>query len=211
MAWHRKYPEASVAVLGHVIWSPEVHPTPFMNWLGFAGPVFDYQSLSPGMPVDGGHFYSNNISLKVEFLRKNGTFDEDFRTYGYEDLELGYRLANRGLRLLYNPDAFGYHYKFMSFADACRREQLLVAAYRVFQTKETGMYHAEMIARRRRTLKFRVLKLLAKWLTPALAPLKPLLDTQIPLPWPVYRALYHYYGVTKGNAPGAVNRISGKG
>ena len=117
LGWHRNYPEASVGVLGHVSWSPEVHPTPFMEWLGLAGPLFDYHSLSRGMQVDVAHFYSNNVSLKVEFLRKNGTFDEDFRTYGWEDTELGYRLIRRGLRLLYNPNAVGYHYKYISFAD----------------------------------------------------------------------------------------------
>ena len=182
-----------------------------MKWLGLAGPLFDYYSLSRGMQVDGAHFYTNNISLKTEFLRKNGMFDEDFRTYGYEDLELGYRLMRRGLRLLYNPDAVGYHCKYMSFADACRREQLAVAAERVFRTKEAGVYFAEMVARRRRSLKYRMQKLLVIWLAPALAPLKLLLDTQIPLPWAVYRALYHYYCVQKAKPAVGVERNSVKG
>jgi glycosyltransferase involved in cell wall biosynthesis len=200
IAWHGKYPEASVGVLGHVSWSPEVHPTPFMKWLGLDGPLFDYRRLSRGMQVDVAHFYSNNISLKTEFLRKNGTFDEHFRSYGYEDIELGYRLTKRGLRVLYNPDAVGYHYKYMSFADACHRAQLLVAGEKFFETKEAGVYFAEIEARRQRSLKSRMRKLLARWLTPALAPLKPLLDTQIPLPWIVYRALYSYYGLSKARA-----------
>jgi glycosyltransferase involved in cell wall biosynthesis len=197
LAWHKRHPETSVGVLGHVAWSPEVHPTPFMKWLGLAGPLFDYQSLSRGMQVDCTHFYSNNISLKIEFLRENGTFDEDFRTYGYEDFELGYRLTKRGLRLLYNPDAIGYHYKYMSFADVCRRAELVEAAERVLRTKEAWVYLAERAARRQRSLKNPLRKLLTRWLPPALAPLKPLLDTQIPLPWIVYRALYRYYCLSK--------------
>jgi glycosyltransferase involved in cell wall biosynthesis len=207
LACHRKHPEASVAVLGHVTWAPEVHPTPFMKWLGFAGPLFDYRGLSRGMQVDAAHFYSCNISLKIEFLRENGTFDEDFPTCLYEDIELGYRLMRRGLRLLYNPDAVGYHYKYMSFADACRRAQLTDAAERVFQTKEAGAYFAEIEARRQRSLKSRMKKFLTMWLTPALAPLKPLLDTQIPLPWIVYRAMHSYYCVPKAR-PAVADRNS---
>jgi len=198
--WHRQNPDPCVAVLGFIPWDPEVRPTPFMNWLIWGGPLLNLRECSKRKELGFEFFYTGNLSLKAEFLRKNGTFDEDFRSYGYEDLELGYRLTRRGLRLLYNPDAVGYHYKYMSFADACRRAQLVVAAERVFQTKEAGVYFAEIVARRRRTLKFRMLKLLARWLTPALAPLKLLLDTQIPLPWPVYRALYHYYCVPKSQA-----------
>jgi GT2 family glycosyltransferase len=211
LAWHRKYPEASVAVLGHVSWSPEVHPTPFMKWAGLAGPLFDYHRLSPGMPVDVAHFYFNNTSLKTEFLRENGTFDEDFRSYGYEDIELGYRLTKKGLRLLYNPDALGYHYKYMSFADLCRRTHLTVAAESFFETKEAGAYFAEIAARRRRAWKSRMRRFLARWLTPALVPLKPLLDTQIPLPWIVYRALHDYHCLPKARAAVAMNRHSEKG
>jgi glycosyltransferase involved in cell wall biosynthesis len=205
IAWHRKYPEACVGVLGHVSWSPGVHPTPFMKWLGLAGPLFDYRGLCRGAQVDFPRFYSNNVSLKTEFLRQNGTFDEDFRTYGYEDFELAYRLTKRGLRLLYNPDAVGYHYKYLSFADACRRAQLVEAAERVLRTKEAWVYFAEIAARHRGSLKHRMLKVMLSWLAPAMAPLKGLLDTQIPLPWVVYRVLYQYYCVWKAKAaPGAV-------
>jgi glycosyltransferase involved in cell wall biosynthesis len=211
-AWHRKYPEPSVGVLGQVAWSPEVRPTPFMKWLALTGPLFDYHSLSRGMQVDCAHFYSNNVSLKVEFLRKNGTFDEDFRAYGYEDFELGYRLTQRGLRLLYNPNAVGYHYKYMSFADVRRRAELVDAAERVLRTKEAGVYFAEMAARQGQgSSRSPARKLLKDWLTLALVPLKPLLDTQFPLPWIIYRALYRYYCLSKAKPAEATIRASEEG
>ena len=31
LAWHKKYPEENVAVLGYVTWSPEIKITPFMR------------------------------------------------------------------------------------------------------------------------------------------------------------------------------------
>jgi len=94
----------------------------------------------------------------------------------------------------------------MSFADARRRAQLVAAAERVLQTKEGGVYFAEIGARRERSLKSRMRRFLTRWLTPALAPLKPLLDTQIPLPWIVYRTLYHYYGVSRAKPGGTAIR-----
>jgi len=211
-AWHRKYPEPCVGVLGQVAWSPEVHPTPFMKWLGRAGPLFDYDSLSPGREVGAHQCYFNNTSLKTEFLRQNGMFDEDFRTYGYEDFELGYRLTKKGLRLFFNPDALGYHYKHMTFADVCRRAELVDAAEKVLRTKEAGVYFAEMGARQgQRSSRSPTKKLLKHWLTLALIPLKPLLDTQFPLPWIVYRALYRYYCLSKAKPAEAAIRNGEEG
>jgi GT2 family glycosyltransferase len=209
--WHQQNPDPSAAVLGFVPWHPDVHATPFMNWLMQDGPVFCLRECAKRRELGFEFFYTCNLSLKAEFLRNNGIFDEDFESYGCEDLELGYRLTKKGLRLIYNPQAVAYHYKHMSFADACRREELGVEAHKVFRTKEAGAYLAERVARRRRSLKYRVQKLLVNLLAPALAPLKPLLDTQIPLPWPVYRALYQYYCVQKGKPAVAVNRNSEKG
>lgn len=195
VAWHRNYPEASVGVLGHVCWSPEVHPTPFMNWLGLDGVLFEYRVLSRGMQVGFAHCYFNNTSLKIGFLRETGTFDEDFRSYGYEDMELGYRLIKGGLRLLYNPDAVGYHYKYMSFADACRRAKVVAAASRFLETKEAGVVSARREAQKRARLASRLKRLCVRTLVPFLSPIKPLLDSHLRLPWILYRAFYSYYGV----------------
>ncbi|TLY37341.1 MAG: glycosyltransferase family 2 protein [Nitrospirae bacterium] len=46
LAWHKKYPDPSVCILGHVAWSPEVDPTPFMEWLGMDGVLFGFRSLA---------------------------------------------------------------------------------------------------------------------------------------------------------------------
>jgi GT2 family glycosyltransferase len=209
--WHRQNPDPGVAVLGYITWHPEVRPTPFMNWLIWAGPLLNLRECAKRKELGFEFFYTGNLSLKAEFVRKNGIFDEDFRSYGYEDLELGYRLTKRGLRLVYNPHAVGYHYKYISFADACRREELTLAADKVFRTKEAGVYFAEMMARRRSSFTYRTQKVLVSWLAPALAPLKRLLDTQVPLPWAVYRALYHHYCVQKAKSSIAMERNAIKG
>jgi GT2 family glycosyltransferase len=203
--WHRRNPDPGVAVLGYITWHPEVHPTPFMNWLIWAGPLLNLRECARRKELGFEFFYTGNLSLKTEFLRKNGIFDEDFRSYGCEDLELGYRLTKKGLRLIYNAQAVGYHYKHMSFADACRREELGVEAHKLLRTKEAGMVFADMVARRRASFKYRMQKVLVSCLAPALAPLRYLLDTQVPLPSAVYRALYHNYCAMKAKPAGERN------
>jgi len=50
-------------------------------------------------------FYSGNFSVRRELLAAAGGFDEDFRLYGNEDLELSLRLAEGGVRLVFDPSA----------------------------------------------------------------------------------------------------------
>ncbi len=81
LAWNRRYPADNFAILGHVSWSPEVHPTPFMEWLGREGVLFRlWLALLPGKEVGFEYFYSCNLSVKREFLIRNGVFDEKFRS-----------------------------------------------------------------------------------------------------------------------------------
>lgn len=128
-------------------------------------------------------------------------FDEDFRAYGFEDIELAFRLVNKGLRVLYNPGAVGYHYKHLAYADVCHRAGLVSAASELFETKEAGRYLKERGSRGGSlSWKRRVKKALAKFMAfmaPFLAPFTSLLDTQIRLPREVYRTLYHCLVVPK--------------
>ncbi|MEA1964957.1 MAG: glycosyltransferase [Candidatus Aerophobetes bacterium] len=64
--------------------------------------VFDI-SFSP--------FDTANVSIRKKFLLEVGLFDESFSVYGWQDIELGYRLIKRGLKRKKNRSALGYHYK----------------------------------------------------------------------------------------------------
>ncbi len=108
LKWHNMNTQLTAAVLGYVTWSPEVDPTPFMRWYGECA-IFAYRLLRGKRETDFRFFYTCNLSLKTEYLRTCGQFDEDFKSAAYEDLELGYRLGKKGLQLLYNPRALGYH------------------------------------------------------------------------------------------------------
>jgi len=60
--------------------------------------------------TDFRHFYTCNISIDREFLLSEKIiFDESFYKVNYEDIELGYRLAKKGMRIYYYPEACGQH------------------------------------------------------------------------------------------------------
>jgi glycosyltransferase involved in cell wall biosynthesis len=55
-------------------------------------------------------FATGNVAIAKHWLVEAGLFDTGFQLYGWEDLELGVRLKNLGLKLLKVPDAVGYHW-----------------------------------------------------------------------------------------------------
>jgi len=62
---------------------------------------------------------NGNSSITREAFFRVGRYDEGFRQYGGEDLELGYRLAKAGVRFVYNPRAVGYHHHLKDFPQFC--------------------------------------------------------------------------------------------
>jgi hypothetical protein len=66
----------------------------------------------PGYRLGLRDFYSGNFSLRRETLAEVGLFDEGFKSYGNEDLELAYRLAAAGVALSFAPEALAHqHYE----------------------------------------------------------------------------------------------------
>jgi len=192
LAWHQKHPERHVGVMGYVPWSPEIRPTPLMREIIKRGPQFSYGQMTAGKAVGSLGCHFNNTSLKLEFLRENDLFDENFRTWGFEDIDLGYRLVQRGMVLLYNPGAVGYHYKRVTFAELCRHPQKMAEALSVLETKEAGRAYLAAENRRKSTRKYRLQMRFVRLFVPLLFPLRPLVDSRIPLPGAIYRAFYAY-------------------
>jgi glycosyltransferase involved in cell wall biosynthesis len=185
--WHSAYSDETAALLGLVNWSPELAPTPFMEWYG-SEILFSFTKLTGGAQIDYRYFYTCNISLKTDFLRIKGAFDEDFKFAAFEDIELGFRLSKAGMKLYFNPQALAYHEQFITFRDACRRYQKTAAASVVFRQKDAARKESHVVwetTPRKKALK--------KWLAPALRPLEALMDWRFPLPWGVYRTMFRIY------------------
>lgn len=131
--WHRRDPEDTVGVLGHVNWAREVGVTPFMRWLE-QWMQFDYGGIE-GIEAGPGRLYTSNVSLKRAMLERVDGFDEDFE-FAFEDIDLGYRLALHGFRLLYNRAARAEHLHKVTLESAQERmgfnasgERLLVSKH----------------------------------------------------------------------------------
>ncbi len=147
LAWHDRHPAAEVAVLGLVRWSPRVTVTPFMRWLEM-GVQFDYGAID-GVEAGWGRLYSCNVSLKRALLELVGGFDEVAFPFGYEDLDLGCRLADHGLRLLLNRAAVGYHLKTETLAGWSRNLRRIAIAERQFVARHPEVpayFHERFLA-----------------------------------------------------------------
>jgi GT2 family glycosyltransferase len=110
LARHAAQPGDEVGVLGRIVWHPEVPRDRLHRWLDWSGALFDYRTLEARADGEAGWewFYSSNVSLKREFFLAAGGFDPDF-FFDYEDLDLGWRLAQAGVRLLYEAGARSQH------------------------------------------------------------------------------------------------------
>ncbi|MBN2306783.1 glycosyltransferase family 2 protein [Candidatus Peregrinibacteria bacterium] len=110
---HTKNPSEEVVVLGYTTWDPMLDINPYMKFLESSGWQFAYHLLKPGFtdhPEPYKFFYTSNISLKKSLFDQE-KFNSKFREYGWEDIELGYRLwKQHGMRLYYEPDAIAYHH-----------------------------------------------------------------------------------------------------
>jgi len=73
---------------------------------------FDNPTAEPFKVTDfsAAYFATGNVAIARHWLEKAGTFDTRFQLYGWEDLELGVRLKQLGLKLVKCPDAVGYHW-----------------------------------------------------------------------------------------------------
>ncbi len=119
---HRNRPELQVAGLGLTRWNEDSQAvTPFMRWLDSGGFQFAYGDLLNGASPTWRHFYTSNLSLKTEHLRKH-PFDESFPTAAMEDIELGYRMEMQGeLEIVFLPTAVAEHLHPTGIPQACRR------------------------------------------------------------------------------------------
>ena len=109
LRWHRDRPASEVGVLGRLRWADELRVTPFMRWLEM-GIHFDFAAIQ-GDVAGWGRFYTCNASVKRELLERAGGFDETEFPFHYEDLDLGRRMHDHGLQLLFNRAAGAQHLK----------------------------------------------------------------------------------------------------
>lgn len=102
-----------VVVLGPLLAPEGFDMTPWIRW-EHEMLMKQYEAMLAGLwPPTARQFYTGNASLRRSHILDAGGFDEGFRRA--EDVELAYRLADRGLEFEFNLDAEGRHFAERSF------------------------------------------------------------------------------------------------
>ncbi len=103
-----------MAILGKVQWPNDLPVNTLMAHIdGIGAQQFSYHYFQDGRQYDYRHLYTANVSVKRNFLvSQEKLFDTDFEYAAFEDVELSYRLAKKGLRILYHSQLIGYHYHY---------------------------------------------------------------------------------------------------
>lgn len=113
VATHQRQ-QSDVVVLGPMLTPQDVTLKPWVAWEQ-AMLYKQYDDIAAGRWVPTARqFYTGNASLARRHLLAIGGFDTTLRRA--EDVELAYRLADRGLSFVFNDRAVGYHYADRSFA-----------------------------------------------------------------------------------------------
>ncbi len=128
----RPYP---VAVLGYTTWPQDLRVSPFLHHINEYGLQFGYGLIRDPDRVPFNFFYTSNVSLPRALLLEAGLFDTSFPHAAWEDIEVAYRLMQRGMRMLYRPRAVARHHHEITFASFRRRQEKAGEAAAIFYRK----------------------------------------------------------------------------
>lgn len=140
---HHAHLEENAACLGFITWHPKLSVSPLMRFMErggvilgrFGGHQFAYDLLRGKSTADHRFFYTSNISLKKNLLQRF-KFDPWLSGYGWEDIELGYRLTkNAALTIYYAPQAIAYHDHMMTERDFVNRMRAIGKSSHPFHRK----------------------------------------------------------------------------
>lgn len=171
---HRRHPES--AILGRVTFPWDGNESPF-HWVLTHRPEYlqSFRFTDPAN-VPFNHFYSCNVSLPRNSFTRVGRFNEEFRAYGFEDTEFGYRLVRSGTRIVFHPLAEALHDFRRTFVRFAEERFRAGQSFHLLLQKhpELKAWCAQQGSPLRRSLA-RVLGLLV-------FPLTPLFDSRLPFP-----------------------------
>ncbi|HKK72601.1 MAG TPA: glycosyltransferase [Candidatus Krumholzibacteria bacterium] len=92
--------------LGTVVTAPEIVDSALFDYLDTRGVA----KCPPASEVPSRYLLTQNVSIPRAALERVGGFDEDFGAYGFEDMEIAFRLEDHaGMRFYALPAAVGEH------------------------------------------------------------------------------------------------------
>jgi len=136
LAAHARRPADGIAVLGHTDWAPELDRSTLMHYITDVDRLmFAYERLGDGQELDWRGFWEGRISCKREFLIRHGLHDQ--RLAYSIDIEMGWRLAPAGLRVVYDAGARSLMARSIDFEAFCRRTEAKGRAHALIATLRT--------------------------------------------------------------------------
>jgi len=117
---HAQNPGSSI--IGSVFSPWEKSTDPFLRYLRDRG-IFNPYSITCGRPMDFSNYHTGNVSTSRKQLLEVEGFNEEFFVYGMEDIELGYRLEQKGSRMTPGLAARGRHEYYPTCAEFIERCQ----------------------------------------------------------------------------------------
>ena len=132
--YHNKY--GVEVVRGRVEFIEEAKDAPketkYVDGSGFKAPAYEQQPFRI--------FITNNISIKKRSLMSVFGFDEDFKEYGLQDAEMGWRLKESGCRFKINPNAVGYIFGVgLTYEQRCHRRRQVGRSSVLFYKKHPSL------------------------------------------------------------------------
>jgi glycosyltransferase involved in cell wall biosynthesis len=129
---HRAFHErgSGSAALGRIVLAPRNEDSCFLRFLTREQAFREAALAERGDDVPFSLCLTGHFSAPRSAVAAAGGFDATISRYGFEDIELGYRLGFAGTRIAYLPDAVSTHRAFMTDLDrylARQREAGLVA------------------------------------------------------------------------------------
>lgn len=126
-----------LAVLGHTDWAEGVEPTLLMRYVTeVARLMFAYDRLEHGQVLDWRGFWEGRISCSRRILVEHGLHDQ--RLDYSIDVELAWRLAPHGLRVVYDATARSAMARPLQVDDFTRRSQAKGTAHAVIGVLHPG-------------------------------------------------------------------------
>lgn len=125
LAAHAELPE-KCAVMGSFHFTEQARQSPFVRLLDETDLLFSFTKLEHNKTYPWQYFWTCNISLPTSAVREVGGFDaETFTAAICEDVELGYRLQQRGWQVVYREDCKAEHDHVLTPQDYIARAEKL--------------------------------------------------------------------------------------
>lgn len=118
--WRVHTESSRLGVMGAVPIRPDATASPVAAFIAHKFNRHLEQLAHPDHPLALRDFFSGHFSIRRAVMLEVGGYDEAFRIYGNEDLELSLRLTAAGVKLIYRPEAVAFQSYTKDFAALAR-------------------------------------------------------------------------------------------